>query len=194
MRITTPLAAGLALVIIAGASAQEKPAPSAAAQEKPAAATLKPPQVPLRIQLVLSRYQGDKKLSSVPYVLIVTSNEPRTSLRMGVSIPIPTGGGAAGGYNYRDVGTNIDCSASTAADGAYKVWLTVSDSSVYFSDRDRLAPGQVPVNIASPPSLRSFTSNFTILLRDGQTAQYTSATDQVSGEQLKIDATLNVLK
>lgn len=27
-----------------------------------------------------------------------------------------------------------------------------------------------------------------------QTAQYTVATDQVSGEQLKIDATLNVLK
>jgi hypothetical protein len=45
-----------------------------------------------------------------------------------------------------------------------------------------------------PPVLRSFTSNFTILLRDGQTAQYTTATDQVSGEVLKIDATLNVLK
>jgi hypothetical protein len=186
MRIAKLCVAGLVLVMTAAAAAQEKPAPS------PAQTPAKPQQVPLKIQVVLSRFQGDKKLSSVPYVLMMTSNEQRTSLRMGVAVPIPSGGGA---YNYRDVGTNIDCAASTTLDGAYKVMLTVSDSAVYFPDRDRSAAGgQVPVNLASPPSIRSFTSNFNILLRDGQTAQYTVATDQVSGEQLKIDATLNVLK
>lgn len=189
MRMTRFCAAGLVLVATAAAAAQEKPEPAPA----PSVTRSPLPQVPLRIQLVLSRYQGEKKLSSVPYVLWVTTNEPRTSLRMGVSIPIPSGSG--GGYSYRDVGTNIDCAASIALDGAYKITLTVSDSSVYFPNRDRTtAASQVPVDLASPPSLRSFTSNFTILLRDGQTAQYTSATDQVSGEQLKIDATLTVLK
>ncbi len=190
MSMTRFLAAAFVLATAVSAGAQEKPAPA----PPPAAAQPPRPQVPLRIQLVLSRYQGEKKLTSVPYVLHVTSNESRTSLRMGVSLPIPSGG-SGGGYNYRDVGTNIDCAASSTADGAFKVQLTVSDSSVYFPDRDRTAAGtQVPVNIASPPSLRSFTSNFNILLRDGQTSQYTVATDQVSGEQLKIDATLNVLK
>ena len=75
-------------------------------------------------------------------------------------------------------------------DGFYKVNLTVTDSSVYFPDRDKDPP---PTKTA-PPAFRSFTSTFGILLRDGQTGQYTSVTDPVSGEVLKIDATLNVLK
>ena len=44
------------------------------------------------------------------------------------------------------------------------------------------------------PAFRNFTSNFNILLKDGQTAQYASATDPVSGETLKVDVTINVLK
>ncbi len=44
------------------------------------------------------------------------------------------------------------------------------------------------------PAFRNFTSNFSILLKDGQTAQYASATDPVSGETLRVDVTVNVLK
>jgi hypothetical protein len=186
-------AAALVLVMTTAVGAQDKPAP--AAQDKPAAspAPLRP-QVPLKIQLVLSRYQGEKKLSSVPFLLWVTSNDQRTSLRMGVKIPVYDGGGK-GSYNYQDVGTNIDCTVQTGPDGMYKVTLTVNDSSIYFPDPARPSAGiPPPTNDTTPPAIRSFTSNFSILLRDGQTGQYTSATDQASGEVLKIDATLNVLK
>jgi hypothetical protein len=200
-------AAALVLVMTTGVGAQDKPAP--AAQEKPAPSTVFPkppaaaapekpapprPQVPLRIQLVLSRYQGEKKLSSVPYVLWVTSGEPRTSLRMGVKIPVYAGGGA-GSYSYQDVGTNVDCTVMTGPDGMYKVSLTVNDSSIYFPNPARPSAGiPPPTSDTTPPAIRSFTSTFYILLRDGQTGQYTSAVDQASGEVLKIDATLNVLK
>ena len=44
------------------------------------------------------------------------------------------------------------------------------------------------------PSFRNFNSSFTALLRDGQTMQYTSATDPVSGEVMKIDVTVAVMK
>jgi hypothetical protein len=44
------------------------------------------------------------------------------------------------------------------------------------------------------PMFRSFNSSFQALLRDGQTTQYVSATDPVSGEVMKIDVTLNLLK
>jgi hypothetical protein len=174
--------------------AQDKPAP---ASPKPAVSPAPPrPQIPLRLQLVLSRYQGEKKLSSVPYVMWVTSNEGRnTMLRMGVKIPVYSGGGGMGSYNYQEVGTNIDCSVTTAPDSMYKVSGTIADSSVYFSDPKRPnAAVPAPVSDTAPPALRSFTSTFSILLRDGQTGQYTSAVDQASGEVLKIDATLNVLK
>jgi hypothetical protein len=177
-------------------SGQEKPAPAtgspkppAAAPEKPAPA--RPPQIPVRIQLVLSRYQGEKKVSSVPYLLWLTTAESTTRLRMGVKIPMYSGGA----YSYQDVGTNIDSNVNIGPDGMFKVNLTVNDSSVYFPDPARQGTGIPPATADTPPpAIRSFTSTFTILLRDGQTGQYTSAVDQASGEVLKIDATLNVLK
>jgi hypothetical protein len=177
-------AVALMFAMTAALGAQEKQAPA------PAAPAVARTQVPLKIQVLLTRYQGEKKLSSVPYILWVTSNDGvKTSLRMGVQVPIFAGDGSS--FNYRDVGTNIDCSATTAADGVHKVNLTVTDSSVYLTDRDKSSTGSGPT---SAPTFRSFTSNFSILLRDGQTGLYTSATDQVSGEVLKLEATLNVLR
>jgi hypothetical protein len=197
-------AAALLLAITAGVSAQEALPinPVVAPTAKPGLAK----QVPLKIQLVLSRYQGEKKLSSLPYLMYVTAGEPgrtdQTRLRMGVQIPVVnTVFGVSSdkdknvsvpqtSYNYKDVGTNIDCYAHVIGDGTYKVFLTVTDTSVYFPDKDKPQTGIYP----AAPSFRSFTSNFNILLRDNQTAQYTTATDQVSGDVMKIDATLNVLK
>lgn len=189
-------AMALAMVFVMGmvAGAQDKPA--AGGQDKPAAsappAPPRVPQVPLRIQVVLSRYQGEKKISSVPYTLSVTTGAGTTSLRMGVQVPVPQGmiggGTPVASYTLHDVGTNIDCNASVGADaGFYRISLVVTDSAVF-------GPTAQPTDPSARPSFRNFTSNSTILLRDGQTAQYTSATDPVSGEVLKIEATLTVLK
>jgi len=169
--------------------------PAAAAQEKP---TL----VPLKLQLVVSRHAGDKKVSSVPYSLWVTANETRrtTSIRMGVEVPVATavfgakeGTAPPKSYSYRNVGTNIDCTAVSAGDGQYQVHITLDDSSVHYDARDGTA-GRPSTSVAGAPSFRSLKLNFSILLKDGQTAQYSSATDPLSGEVVRVDATLNVLK
>jgi hypothetical protein len=76
------------------------------------------------------------------------------------------------------------------APGVFQLTVTVSDSSVALDTQKRPATGVVP----DIPSFRSFNSSFTALLRDGQTVQYTSATDPVTGEVMKIDVTLNVMK
>lgn len=173
------------------ALAAQETAPATAAQEKAAPAlTETGGLVPLRIQLVLSRYQGEKRLSSAPYVLWITANEREmTRLRMGVEVPVDM---SAAQMNYRSVGTNIDCSATRpTATGPFKVRLNVTNTSVLLRDPGEkdAAPG-----VGLAPSFGSFSAVFTILLNDGQTAQYTSATDPVSGEVLRVDATLNVLK
>jgi opacity protein-like surface antigen len=170
----------------AGASAQDVQEPPARA-EKP---RVEKALTPLKVQIVLSRVQGDKKITSVPYVLWLSANDGfRNNLRMGTQIPIPDGKGS---YSYRDVGTNIDAMATSGTDNNYRLSLTLNDSSVYFPDRN-------DPSVASPtntgmPAFRSMTANFAILLRDGQTGQYLSATDPVSGQTLRIDATLTVLK
>jgi hypothetical protein len=183
-----------AVVVLLGTVGLAAQEPVAQNQTRPAGQL-----VPLKISLVLSRYQGEKKLSSVPYVLWVTANDrERTSLRMGNQIPVTTtvfgakdGEKPMSSYSYKDVGTNIDCSSYTAADGYFKVNLTVTDSSVYFPDRTD--PTAV-TSATGAASFRSFNSSFFVLIRDGQTVQYTSATDQVTGQVIKIDATVNVQK
>jgi hypothetical protein len=157
--------------------------------------------VPLRVQLVVSRYSGEKKVSSIPFTLSVVANDnDKTSLRMGVDVPVPqtifTGAPndasiPSSSYTYRSVGTNIDCSARTVEGGSFKLNLAVSDSSVFIPEKeDATNPG----GLAGVPAFRSFKSSFNVLLKDGQTAQHIAATDPVSGEVLRIDVTVNVLK
>jgi type II secretory pathway component GspD/PulD (secretin) len=157
---------------------------------------------PLRVQVVLSKYQGDKKVSSLPYTLSVNSERgSRASLRMGAQVPIvvgtmPTPASADGktatplqSIQYKDVGTNIDCLAYPIdSDGRYKLEISIEDSSVYTVE------GQNAMRPGDHPSFRSFRSSNTLLLKDGQTAQFTTATDKVNGEVMKADVTLNVVK
>jgi len=179
------------------AAQSKEPQASAPQMMKPPA----PPPISLKVSLVFSRYQGEKKISSVPHTLWVTTGD-RTSLRLGTQIPVPTTvmtkegtrvGGAVQSYNYRDVGTNIDCSATALFDGTYRLGITITDSSVYYPDQSDSA---VRSSMASTgaPAFRNFNSTFTIVLKDGQTGQSTSVTDPVSGQVIKLDATLNVQK
>jgi hypothetical protein len=182
--------AAVVLLATASLAAQE------AVQPPPNPRTAEP--VSLKVSLVFARYQGDKKISSVPHVLWVTANQNRTSLRMGTQIPVPATvfgkeGERSQSYTYKDVGTNIDCGATTASGGLFKLVLTVEDSSVYYPDQSEAAAK--PTSVATgAPAFRSFNSTFTLFLRDGQTAQSTSATDPVSGQVIKLDATINVQK
>lgn len=191
-------AAALLLGIAAPLSAQEKPqppVPSPTAQEKPRSPAPPPaPQVPLSVQVVISKYAGDKKLSSVPFTLSVISNDARASVRMGVDVPVLTGSGAVQSVNYQKVGTDIDCTADARPGGTYRVGLTITDRSVMPADRDAPAGSRTEAERSLPPGVRNFQATFSVLLHDGQTAQHMSATDPFSGEVVRIDVTLNVLK
>jgi hypothetical protein len=189
----------VALAIATGAlmpvAAQETPQPAAA---QPAASS-GARQIPLKVQLTLMRFMGEKKISSVPYMLGVLTNSQKTSLRMGVQVPVTqtvfgpkSEGGAASlpqtSYTYRDVGTNIDCQAQDVGNGLFNLVITVDDSTIHLESADEK---KIPRDI---PAFRSFRASFAILLRDGQTMQYASATDPISGEVMRIDVTLALAK
>ena len=175
----------------------EQPAPGSA----PPARGVKAPAIPLEVQIVLSRYQGEKRVSSMPYVLAVNANGQPASLNMGAEVAIPSSTVASNdpskpqpfvSYNYRQIGTSIACCAlTTSDDGRFEVNISVDDSSVYLKE-DSVAGS--PAGVSNMPAFRSFKSRNTLLLRDGQTRQYTAATDRVSGETIRIDVTLKVVK
>jgi hypothetical protein len=106
------------------------------AQQKPVA-----PLVTLEVDVVLTRYDGTKKISSLPYTLAVNANGPEVALNMGTEVAVPTttftpqppDGGKANplvSYNYRRVGTQIEALATTTDDGRFSLRLGIDDSSV----------------------------------------------------------------
>jgi hypothetical protein len=154
---------------------------------------------PVKLQIVLGRYQGEKKVSSIPYSLAVNVGMTcercnLANLRMGAKIPIamistPAVDGkpvtAAGPFQYQDVGTNIDAKVDALDAGRFRIALTIEDTSVLIEEGGKAS---------QQPSFRSFRASNSMILKDGQTGQFTTATDKVSGEVTKVDVTLTVVK
>ena len=153
---------------------------------------------PLRVQVVFMEYDGDKKISSLPYTLLVNADDkgPQAALRMGLRVPIEVGGsGENKQFQYQDVGTNLDGRANKTEDGRFDLRLNVEKSSLYTPGAAE-KPVTVGGNEVHPgqPIMQAFRSQVNLILRDGQTIQATVATDPVNGHVLKVEVTLNVIK
>ena len=189
------------LVTAALACAMTAPAWAQAPQDKPAP----PPKLATRVEVVISRYQGDKKVSSQPYVLMPTvSSNPagRVSLRIGVDVPVgtttttlPPEGGRQGVTTtqpkYSSVGTNIDCWVSGGSDGKFDVMINLTDSSIFNPDGDGRSTA---ARVTDAVAIRNFTANNTLTMKDGQTMLLATASDKVTGEVIKVEVTFALLK
>ena len=182
----------LAVVPCGSAFAQQAPA-------KPASI-----RVPMRVQFVLSTYQGEKKIGSLPYTLSLNSSDAPTQLNVGAKVPTPTvvvnatTGGSTPSYTYNQIGVSIRCSVAVLDDGVFSVTMNVQDSSVFMSPG---AGGPTPAGSVNSmpfvngiPVFKNFEMSSTLLLKDGQTSQLTSAADPVSGDLMKVDVTLTLIK
>jgi hypothetical protein len=190
----------LAVVAVAAIAAPGR------AQDTPKAEPSKAPEAPraerrdrvpsatLRVQVVISRYEGEKKLASLPYTFTVATESRPVFMRMGVDTPIPTTSFIVGdkqeyrpttSFQYRNVGTNLDCSARDLGDGRFQLSLSVENSSALKGPAG---------SIEGVPLFRRFEVKLDPVLRDGQSVQTIASTDPVTGEVVKIDVTLNVVK
>lgn len=187
--IAVLVAAALTCAIAAPAWAQDKPATV---------------RLPAKCEVVISRYQGEKKIASQPFVLMPTASTGGgyASLRIGVDVPVgtttttrPPEGGREGVTttqpSYRNVGTNLDCRVQNLQDGRFDVMISVTDSSIFSPDTDARAALGRPTDTSA---FRTFQVNNTLTMRDGQTMLLTTATDKVTGELLKIEVTFTLLK
>lgn len=186
-------AASLALVLLAVlcARAQEKPAPEKETGENT-------PPVALTVQVVFSEFEGERKISSLPYTIPVNATARERGsrparVRMGIRVPITSGENA---FQYMEVGTNIDCQAHQLAGGRFELDLNVERTSVYSAAEKKpveWTPNE-PMAIAAQPIVRHYKAEMVLMIRDGQTIQRAVATDPLSGRVVKLDVTLNVVK
>ena len=51
--------------------------------------------VPVKVKIVLSKYQGEKKISSLPYEMAVRTDGTTSNIRMGTQVPVPGMGSPA---------------------------------------------------------------------------------------------------
>jgi len=140
---------------------------------------------PLRVQLLFTEYDGEKKVVSLPYTFTVNADErrarPGSLIRNGARIPISTGKDAT---TYIDIGTNVDCSASLTEDGRYKLQMNL--------ERSYIAP-ETPAGSGNPV-VRQFRMELNPVLKDGATVESVVSTDPLNGHVYKVTVTLNVVK
>jgi len=154
----------------------------------------------LKVQIVFSEFEGEKKVSSLPYSFTAVGGEDehevyQASLRLGISVPILTQNKEGSPQmQYQDVGTNIDCRAKRYEDGRYKLNFNIERSSIYAPGGSEKDEFQARALGSSSPLLRRYRGAFDVLLRDGQTTQGPVATDPQSGRVLKTEVTINVAR
>jgi hypothetical protein len=146
----------------------------------------------LNVQLVMAKRQGDKTISSLPYAL-GCATEREQLLKIGVEVPIAISMSGdkdeppKTSFQYRNVGTNISCSANALGEGRYRIILKVEQSSLYEEKKPAGATDLAPM-------FRTWTAIVREILRDGQTAQSIASSDPLSGETTTLDVTLKVRK
>jgi hypothetical protein len=179
----------IAVLALAGVMVSAKPV---LGQESKPAPPQAPPSlnerylkaVPLKVTVVIGRFQGEKRTGNLPFVLTVNTGQSEAQVQMGSSVPIPAEE-AGKAFTYRHLGTNITASGVDLNDGRYRLNLTVIDNQIF---------GDSPGGIKGIPAFQNLTMRQDIYLRDGQTAQLGTVTDKASGETIKVDVTLNVIK
>jgi hypothetical protein len=191
------------LIVFCAAAAASVPLQALDTAQQPAA-PIPAVTTSLKLTVLISRMSGDKKVSSLPFVLTVVPGYDRDHsgdsmmLQMGSEVPLfqtvttdnSNSAKSVTSWQYRSVGTSISISSRGANDvGQYNLNLNVTDSQAMSDPVD--SPGSAT---GRPARFQTFTSNTRVLLRDGQTIQYTAATDKTSGEVVKLDVTLNVIK
>jgi hypothetical protein len=171
--------------------AQEKPKGEEVATEAHQTET-----TPLKISIIFTEFEGDKKVKSLPYTTIVIADgrNPKSVVKVGSRVPVYTG--KEYGMQYFDVGSNIDCQASRIKDNKFDLRLSLDRSWVEGNVAVSVDPGtasQTPGQFPEP-IVRQFRSELSLTLRDGQTIESSFATDPLSGKVFRVEVSLNVVK
>lgn len=191
MRRAALTTAAIGLLIAAaplrGQTPPPPPPPPTAPAAPPSSTPVEEP-IPVRVDVVLSRWSGEKRISSLPIGLVVavaSSSQNSASLRLDSRIPVLQGMTSS----YQSVGTNVDVVVSKLASGRFRLELILNDSSV--AD----GPGREAASAAQPmPVIRSNSLRTSLVLRDGQPGEIVIATDKVSGETIKAEVKITTMK
>jgi hypothetical protein len=186
-------------LLLAGATASPQEKANAPKEETKPATSSRSDATQLKVQITFTEFDGEKKIKSLPYSLLIQPGEgPGSKIRMGSRVPIYSGG-EHGEMQYIDVGTNIDCRANSQPDGRYRLGLMLERSwvegDVFVPVRNVARSSTDPaIGQFAQPIIRQFRSDSYVTVREGQTLETNFATDPVSGKVIKMEVSISVVK
>jgi hypothetical protein len=170
-------------------------------QEKANPSEKTKPSIPIRLTVLLTESDGEKKVASLPYSILVNADvatpgshvQYSSFTRIGVRVPVPSGG-KDGQSTFVDVGSNIDCGAQAEEDGRFTVHLNFERSSLYFQVRGDEKGTVKTAETGQPyiPTMRA--QSLLVTVKDGQSLEVLTATDPLNGHVFRLNLTLNVQK
>lgn len=171
-------------------------------QEKANPSERTKPSIPVKLTVVLTENDGDKKVASLPYTILVNADSsgpgqghaPYSSYtRIGVRVPV-AGAGKEGQSTFVDVGSNIDCGVQREEDGRFTVRLNFERSSLYFQGKGEERGTIKTAETGQPyiPTIRA--QSLLVTVKDGQSLEVLTATDPLNGHIFRLNLTLNVQK
>jgi hypothetical protein len=181
----------LLLLLPVGTAAQEVVGPPGDRE----AAKLAPLEsaVPLKVEVVFTRNQGEREVDRWPFTLLLNSDNTFAGLKMGLMVPITVRTKDVPATTmFKDVVTGVRCRARPLSGGRFALACEFHQDSVHSSEGEDAASAKTDA-ASTAPVIRKFYSETTLVLRDGQTAKH-SATDPLSGEVLEVDVTLTVME
>jgi len=157
---------------------------------------------PVKLQIVFTEFEGDKKVKSLPYTLYINALNATelkagwVKLRIGSRVPVYVGNNQ---IQYLDVGTNLDARSAYPGDGRLLLQLNLErswvegDVSVPVTKTEG-AQSEISSGRFREPIIRNFRSELDLKLREGQSVESTMATDPISGKVLKVEVSFIILK
>ncbi len=104
-------------------------------------------KIPVKLQVVISTFEGDRKVSSIPYTLLATANGGQVTFLNGTNVPIQISGD--GKITYTNIGTNITCTVTTEA-GNFKIAINFDEKSVTAAKTPAAAAGTPTKPLGTP--------------------------------------------
>jgi len=146
----------------------------------------------LRVRFLLTRHRGEQKVSSRPYMLLFHAEEKATRVFIGSQVPLRANQNGVPTVVFKNVGVEAEASARLLSDGRYRVEARFEDSYVF--DAGEAVHSPATAGADENPILRVLQSDAKLAIRDGETLPFASAVDPITGDLVRVDVTLNVVR
>ena len=165
-------------------------APALAADDA-AAPPAEEPATLIELEVVMTRSKGDEVVARLPYTLLLNTGGVSASVYGGIQLPIVVRHEGSNTVMFKNAGGNVFARTWAVGDDRFKVELSTELGGVYPTNGDTATAESEG---ASAPVLRSFSTNATITLRDGQSTTLSDMADPITGETVKTEVTLRVVE